>query len=303
MRQLLRTAKRRARGTVRSITPRPRPTIERLTQPAPEPGPADWNDEGVEILPGLIDDEMIDAYERAWIRDNGRPGQPHVGARSGGGAALLNADRDFGWPGGTAYMAIPEILDLAAPLAPHLERLIGEPAAMTLNLTGWRSTERNWHQDSYLNEPEVGDFYAAAWIALGDIHQDSGPFQYVPGSHRWPQVTRKTIGKYVDVENPDWPWHSEQILTPLFEAEIERRGVEPAIHLPKKGDVLIWHGRLMHRGSAPNVPGAYRPAFIAHFSGVNHRPSLPTAVRHANGGWYSPIQSSAQGASPTPVTT
>lgn len=267
-------------------------TLDELGVAAPAPGPADWNHDGVVILPGLIDHERIERYQDAWVASNaGGYGAGFDASmfRTPAAAGVLAVERPGGWPDCTPYMRHPEILELVAPLAPHLERLIGEPAGMHLNLTGWVTTTRDWHQDSYLNEPEVGDFYAAAWVALGDIHPDSGPFQYVPGSHRWPQVTRDAIGRYVDLSDHRWPAHSEQILSPMFEREIIDREAEIVTHLPKRGDALIWHGRLLHRGSIANVPGAYRPGFIAHFSGIHHRPAMPPAVEHESGGWCFPI--------------
>lgn len=267
-------------------------TLDELTVPAPPAGPPDWNDDGVVIVPGLIDDDRIAAYEAAWIDANGPVEYGRTWDASGNGPLLLYAERPGGWPDCTPYMRHPEILDLVAPLERPLAELVGEPMGLHLNLTGWVTTTRDWHQDSYLNEPEVGDHYAAVWIALGDIHPDSGPFQYVPGSHRWPQVTRDRIGRVVDLNDPQWPRHSEAVLTPLFAEEIERRDAEVVTHLPRKGDVLIWHGRLLHRGSVANVPGAYRPAFIAHFSGIHHRPAMPAAVLHPGGGAYFPILAS-----------
>lgn len=264
------------------------PRLDDLTVPAPPAGPADWNDEGVLHLPGLLSDHLIDAYAEAWEAANGRVHMTPSTTESD--AQILLTGRPGGWPGTCPYMQHPEILDLVAPIAPYIEELIGEPGGMHLNLTGWVTTTRDWHQDSYLNEPEVGDYYAAVWVALGDVHPDSGPFQYVPGSHRWPQVTRDLIGRHVDLRDPQWPRHSEAILSPLFTEEIERRGAQVVTHLPKRGDVLVWHGRLLHRGSIANVPGAYRPAFIAHFSGISHRPRMGSATLHNKGGWYFPIQ-------------
>lgn len=267
-------------------------TLDELTVPAPAAGPADWNDDGVLILEGLIDDWRIDAYQEVWIAQHDLAGLTEgwpVSTPDHGRPWLLHAARPGGWSHCTPYMEHPEILDLVAPLAPILEDLIGEPAGMNLNLTGWETTARDWHQDSYLNEPEVGDHYAAVWIALGDIHPDSGPFQYVPGSHRWPQVTRDLIGRHVDLEDPLWPKHSEAILTPLFEQHLAETEAGVVTHLPKRGDVLVWHGRLLHRGSQANVAGAYRPAFIGHFSGIGHRSAMPPAVEHPGGGWYFPI--------------
>jgi ectoine hydroxylase-related dioxygenase (phytanoyl-CoA dioxygenase family) len=235
-------------------------TLDELTVPAPPVGPADWNDEGVVTLHRFLDEQRIDDYRRCWEHENRCEGfdVDH------GEPAILHAVRPGGWPDCTPYMRHPEILDLVAPLAPVLEELIGEPAGMHLNLTGWVSTERDWHQDSYLNEPEVGDRYAAVWIALGDV-------------------------QHLDIADPAWPKRSEEILSPLFTAEIAARGAQPITYLPESGDVLIWHGRLLHRGSTPRVLGAYRPGFIAHFSGVHSRPAMGYAVEYPGGGFYFPI--------------
>jgi ectoine hydroxylase-related dioxygenase (phytanoyl-CoA dioxygenase family) len=262
--------------------------LDSLTVAPPEPSPADWNGEGVVILENRIDQDLITSYQRAWRQSNGY----RSAIQTESGAWMLDADRPGGWPDCTPYMRHPEILDLVAPLESVLEGLIGEPGGLNLNLTGWVTTQRDWHQDSYLNEPEVGDHYAAVWIALGDIHPDSGPFQYVPGSHRWPQVTRERIGRHVNLGDPGWPKHSEKVLSPMFAELIDESGAQVVTHLPKSGDVLIWHGRLLHRGTIANLPGAYRPAFIGHFSGINHRSSMPRALRWNNGGWFFPIASS-----------
>lgn len=239
-----------------------------ISIPAPAPSPADWNDTGVVILTDFLRDPDVDAYCHEWLDEAPGPG---------------------GWPDATPYMRHDALRALCCD--PHLsvilEELLGEPAAVHLNLTGWVTTTRDWHQDSYLNPPHVGDFYAAVWFALDDIDPDSGPFQYVPGSHRWPQVTRDLIAPFVDLTDPVWPTHSEQILSPVFGAEITDRGAEVVTYLPKRGDVLIWHGRLLHRGSRARVPGMERRALIAHYSGIHHREDMPPAINHR--GWFFPL--------------
>ena len=256
-------------------------TLEDLTVAPPPFGPRDWNDNGVVILPKFLPEDLMVAYEECWIKQNREFHQ-----------------RPGGWPDCTPYRRHPELLDILTyqPLAEQLEALLGEPAAVHLNLTGWVSTERNWHQDSYLNPAHVGDYYAAIWVGLDDIHPDSGPFQYVPGSHRWPQVTRDKILAALNPEERDhrWPKFSERILTPLFEEEIVKRGNNVVSHLPGRGDVLIWHGRLMHRGSRPNVPGMERRSLIAHYSGIHHRHDMPSAQQSQMGGWFFPIQDGIQ---------
>lgn len=266
----------------------PAPTLADLVDPAPPAGPGDWNDAGCLMLPGLIPDDLIDAYEVEWADNNGlRRLRPVEGST----VAVIEADR----PGGyneTAYMVHPALMAICTygPLADALEMLMGEPAGVHLNLSGWVSTKRDWHADTYLNPAHVGDFYAAVWIALGDVHPDSGPFQYVPGSHLWNTLSYDKVARYVDVRDPEWPAHTERILTPLVQSEIAQRGAEVVTYLPKRGDVLIWHPRLYHRGTVPNVDMAYRPALIAHFSGLNHRMDMPPAVRHTqHGGWFYPL--------------
>lgn len=240
-------------------------SFDELTIPPPDPGPHDWNDEGVVILKGFMPEEVMQPYEECW--------ETH------------NADRPGGWPAPLPYMRHKEVADFFCygPLHDEMSKLIGEPTGLHLCLTGWVTTARNWHQDSYLNPSHVGDSYIAVWIALDDIHPDSGPFQYFPGSHRWPQVTREKIAPYVDLNDPEWPKHSEEVLTPFFEAEIKKRKAKPVSYLPSRGDVLLWHGRLLHRGSPAKVLGMRRKGAIAHFSGIHHRPDMPAAIPHSGG--------------------
>ena len=93
-----------------------------------------------------------------------------------------------GWSSPSSYEHIPEMRDLCLyrPLLDKIESLIGDEMVLHLNLTGWVSTERNWHQDDYLNHRNVNGWYIAVWMALDDISPDCGPFEYIPGSHRWP---------------------------------------------------------------------------------------------------------------------
>lgn len=248
-------------------------TFDNITVPAPPAGQHDWNDEGVIRLDGFLanprGEELMDAYMALWTREHNDGSLAPPWRQSGG------------WPDPVPYMQHHEILDLMEPFAPVLDEVLGEPAGLHLNLTGWETTTRDWHQDSYLNPPHVGDFYIALWVALEDIDPDSGPFQYVPGSHRWPQVTREKIWEALDgYVGPDWPTQSERILTPIFEAELEKRQPEIISYIPKRGDALLWHGRLLHRGSRANVPGTPRRAIISHFSGVNHRHDMPNRAQH-----------------------
>ena len=258
--------------------------LSRLDRPEEEPETdlqAEWKDDGLVVLPNFIPDFMLTRYANAWIKDN--------------------EERPGGWPFDVPYMYIPALLDMLSygPLNETMEELVGEPMGTHLNLTGWRSTLRNWHQDGYLNPTHVFDHYVAVWIAIEDIHPDSGPFQFVRGSHRFPVINHEkmlhALGPDTE-EDPMWPKRSEEILTPLFEQLIVDANLKVESFIANKGDVLIWHSRLMHRGSIPNNPDLERRGCIAHYSGIHHRPDMPPPLsrigrnnNHQINGYYFPI--------------
>ena len=236
-----------------------------------------WRQNGVVIVDSLIPDDMIEAYRQDWIQHN-----------------RVNHDRPLGYPGECAYFQVESLMNIAtyAPLHNILEHLIGDQMGIHLNLTGWKSTERNWHQDGYLNPDANKDHYLAVWVALDDVHEDAGPFEYVPGSHVLPVITQDATKARLEPherDDPNWPKYSERFLTPMFEDILDRGNLETEKFIAKKGDVLIWHARLMHRGSTPNNPDLWRETAILHYSGVNHRPDMPQAYQHEDGGWFFPI--------------
>ncbi|MEA1674504.1 phytanoyl-CoA dioxygenase family protein [Nitrospirillum sp. BR 11163] len=259
----------------------PAATLPPLDQPVVDgstlsPEQRQWREEGVAILKGFLPNDLLDPYI-ARREQVGRPG---------------------GWRSPTPYMQVEELrrICLHPPLMGLLNSLVGEEMLLHLNLTGWVSTERDWHQDEYLSPPFVNSWYAAVWIALDRIHPDAGPFEYIPGSHRWPLLRGARVRQFMTDEErrlaavtdsgyDAWPSVTQSYVAPIVEAEIARRGVEKRAFLAEKGDVLVWHGRLMHRGSPARQPGLERRSLIAHYTGVNHRPDMPDR-RFEGGGQY-----------------
>lgn len=231
-----------------------------------------WKEQGVVVLPSLFSAEEVAAFVKA------RAANPQW-------AVIANP-----------YTRAPEVRDLFCHpmLAKVLKTLFGQPAGLHLTLLGWYSSERDWHADIYLNPPHVVSAYAAVWIALEKVHPDSGPFQYVAGSHKWPALSQEKVRTAIhaagmDAEAPSWPYDSERLLTPLYEKKFVELGVAPTTYLPDVGDVLIWHSNLAHRGSKAIDPSRQRLAAIGHYSGIHLRNDMPAAQRHGDGGWYSPI--------------
>lgn len=239
----------------------------------PVTGPQEWRDNGVLICPSLIDEETIDRYCEH------RAASPHWANEI------------------TPYTRYTEIRNLMChpAIGDKLEEILGGPAGLHLTLLGWRTSKRDWHADVYLNPPHVSQAYAAIWVALQDIDVESGPFEYAPGSHAWPQLSGDKVRNALrsmgmDGDSESWPYASEAILTPLYEKKFAELNMQVNKFEAKKGDVLFWHPLLAHRGSKAVVEGKERRAAIGHYSRTNIRPDMPAAVRHGEyGGWYFPI--------------
>jgi hypothetical protein len=241
-----------------------------------------WRRDGVLVFPKLLDDGILDEYtaERSKLPKD-RAQRSNFWA---------------GWHYATPYMHCEalRVLALHPNIWHKINALIGEPMGLHLALTGFVSTERAWHQDTYLNPDYLWSYYLAVWIALDDVDPDSGPFEFVPGSHLWPALRRERLFRYMTPalqQNEAWPSATQNAVGEICEREIERRGARTARFIPKKGDVLVWHSNLMHRGSLPKNPALERRALICHYSAITRRFDMPRIQRdYETGGLYFHIE-------------
>ena len=226
-----------------------------------------WRRDGFLVVPGLLPNDLIDAY--CAVREK--------------------VDIDAGYTYSVPYMHIKELRDLCLykPLVAKMAELIGQEPGLHLNLTGWKSTQRNFHSDNYLNPPFVGTRYCAAWLALDDVHPHAGPFEWVEGSHLWPTMTMKGLFKHIPESmhlNPAWPRLTQDAVADACEQEIVKRKAATHLFLGKRGDVLLWDSRLVHRGSVPRNPRLLRKTVIAHYSGVNVRKDMGSLITNSTPG-------------------
>jgi ectoine hydroxylase len=136
------------------------------------------------------------------------------------------------------------------------------------------------HSDSIHMTTYPLGYLIAAWVALEDIHEDSGPLFYYPGSHQLPYLLNEGYGnvgtmlslgskKYADYED-------------VTQEIIARHRLQPTVFLPKKGDVLIWHANLIHGGMPVRNPALTRKSMVIHYYArdvikyheITERPSL-----------------------------
>jgi hypothetical protein len=232
-----------------------------------------WRDYGYLIKTNFVQNSLIDEY--IYIRN-----QLKLGA---------GEFQDI-----TPYLNYSVIRDICCSRELHylLVDLLGEELGLHFLLTSFKSTERGWHQDDYLNPENTMARYAAIWIAMGDIHPDSGPFEFVPGSHKWPCLRREKVRALVKPEevsnaNHDWAVIAEYLVNKSVDQQIRDTGSEIVQFNAKKGDILIWHGKLMHRGSIPKNSNLLRPALICHYSNIRDRRDIGSEItRHGDGGYF-----------------
>lgn len=120
------------------------------------------------------------------------------------------------------------------------------------------------HQDQFYLRAQPGTC-VAAWLALDDCDEENGCMQVVPGSHQWPllcTIEADITQSFTDVTVPIPP------------------GAEVKPCIMKAGDVMFFHGLLVH-GSYPNTsPDRFRRALIGHYL---------TGDAKQVGSWYAPV--------------
>jgi hypothetical protein len=246
-----------------------------------------WANDGIMILESWVYPKLLDLYS----------------ALRSSLSMERSAKNNYwdGWHYPTPFMNHPELRDLA--LAPEIisviNDLVGEPMGLNLTLTGWISTQRNWHSDQYLNPRGLWSKYLAVWIALDDINEDAGPFEFVRGSHKWPVLTQDKLFAHLspdEQKSPHWPTFTQEHVARCCEQEIAKRGAKIEPFVPKKGDILIWSSNLIHRGSVPKNKNLLRKSLICHYSSVPTRTKIdmPKTKRHTNGGYYFDLPSTGE---------
>lgn len=136
------------------------------------------------------------------------------------------------------------------------------------------------HSDSIHMTTYPLGYLIAAWIALEDIHPDSGPLFYYPGSHKLPYLLNDDFENYstsLKLGNKQYSDYED-----LVEEIISKNSYEKKVFLAKKGDVLIWHANLIHGGMPVANPALTRKSMVVHYYAkdvvkyheITERPSL-----------------------------
>lgn len=112
-----------------------------------------------------------------------------------------------------------------------------------------RARGQAFHQDNFYIRVKPGTCLAA-WIACDDSDAENGALRVVPGSHRLPIYCP-------EVADPANYFAKELVKPPA--------GMTPVMPVLKSGDVMIFHGHLIH-GSEPNTSAdRFRRSLVLHY--------------------------------------
>jgi hypothetical protein len=146
-----------------------------------------------------------------------------------------------------------------------LDFIFDREAAVHTSLTFQYSTMQALHRDAPYFHTFPENLFLGVWTAFEDIHPDSGPLSYVPGSHRFKIDQRALYQEALARSGAPERAHREAL------SEYQRLVGEKANEIGareyavlKRGDVAIWHPQLVHGGSPSRSPELTRHSMVVH---------------------------------------
>ena len=140
--------------------------------------------------------------------------------------------------------------------------ILGRRAVPIAAINFMTGSEQALHQDMAVFHIYPHNHLIGAWIACEDIAEGSGPLVLYPGSHRtamfpgfpdYPQTNLRTA-------DPGTARRYQEYVEGLA-SRFERREF-----YARKGQVLLWHGMLIHGGAPVTRPGTSRKSMVLHYS-------------------------------------
>ena len=165
--------------------------------------------------------------------------------------------------------AVRQLATLPKVHAVLRELYLREPIPFqTLNFP--RGTQQQTHSDTIHFNSVPERFMCGVWLALEDIHAESGPLQYYPGSHKLPIYNLHDIGimgsgrtlpnGQLEIYGEAYSRY-ERFIASLVEAH----GLQRHELVIKKGQALIWSANLLHGGSIIADPALSRHSQVTHY--------------------------------------
>jgi phytanoyl-CoA hydroxylase len=147
-----------------------------------------------------------------------------------------------------------------------LRHLFQDTPCVQQSLFFIKGSQQPIHLDyPYVREQRHIANVVASWVALEDVHEDSGPLEYYCGSHMPEKMPFFDWGDGSITLEKDSIHQPHEFVTYL-ENEMKRLAIQPRVFLPKKGDMLIWHGYLAHGGTKIRDQSRTRKSLVTHYT-------------------------------------
>jgi phytanoyl-CoA hydroxylase len=238
-----------------------------------------WRDNGIVIFESCIDSDHIDALVRdiSYLnshRDRFELEVEHKGARHKLSELPIEPLSDTG----IKFNCMENIslaarrLSLNRACCEFLRHVFQDAPVVIQSLTFWRGSEQPAHLDyPWVCVQTKLPHLAASWVPLEDIHADAGPLAYYPGSHKNGVIPPFDWGAGSLIMQKDSVKTVDDFINYLAE-QIDKQNLKKQTFLPKRGDVLIWHGNLLHEGAAVNDRSRTRRSYVTHYTSLSAYP-------------------------------
>jgi phytanoyl-CoA hydroxylase len=242
-----------------------------------------WKENGIVIFEGAVDNTKIDSllndieylvhHRQEYEITVEMPGGGHAPIKEVDNAELLQSKR-------LKINQIHEISKAAVQCALNafatsfLQHVFQDTPSIIQSLFFIRGSQQPVHRDySYVWVQEHIANLAASWVALEDVHEDSGPLAYYCGSQRVEKLPFFDWGTESILYDESAPQSPSDFSNYLY-AEMKRLDIPPRVFLPRKGDMLIWHSYMAHEGTEIKDPGRTRKSLVTHYTGKSSHPRL-----------------------------
>jgi ectoine hydroxylase-related dioxygenase (phytanoyl-CoA dioxygenase family) len=246
-----------------------------------------WNENGIVVFEGAVDTAKIDSlltdvdylvhHPKEFELTVETRGETHVPIKEVETDELLQSERlKINHLHSISKAAVQCGLNRFA--TSFLQHVFQDTPCILQSLFFIRGSQQPVHRDyPYVCVQKDISHLAASWVALEDVHEDSGPLAYYCGS----QVPEKA---------PFFDWGTESI---IYDAsapkepcdfsyflwdEMSRLNIPPRIFLPRKGDMLIWHSYMAHEGTKINDPSRTRKSLVTHYTS---KTAFPDGAKYA----------------------
>lgn len=232
-----------------------------------------WRNDGVVLFENAVDRTLIDAllYDVEYLRRHFEDFDLGVEVKGVQKHIRELTAQELESPG-LKFNSIHAISHAASKLsvtrkvAAFLGHVFEDAPCALQSLTFYKGSQQPIHIDyPYVRCQSPVAHLAASWIPLEDIHPDSGPLAYYPGSHK------TDVSGFFDWGGGSVLLESDSVRTPdhlseYLKGRMVEAGIPSRTYCPRKGDVLVWHGNLSHEGTRIVDETHTRKSYVTHYT-------------------------------------